>query len=157
MSTRAQLEIKLDSRPKGQRRRAEEPLRLLVLGDFSGSSQTAPTFRPLRAAIDDLDTVIGAVAPKVPIAAPDHGNPTAALAISALEQLHPDYLATTVPHLRELLELDLRLRDPRTEQQALAELDGLTARPEKTATPPTAAAVGGTRDESSDELLGRWL
>jgi hypothetical protein len=130
---------------------------VLVLGDFSGSSQTAPTFRSLRVAIDDFDAVIGAVAPKVPIAAPDHGNPTSALAISALEQLHPDYLATTVPHLRELLELDLRLRDPRTEQQALAELDTLTGRPEKAATPATAAAGGDKRDESSDQLLGRLL
>jgi type VI secretion system protein ImpC len=157
VSTRAQLEIKLDSRPKGQRRRAEEPLRVLVLGDFSGSLHTAPTFHAIRLAIDGVDAVVGAVAPVVPIAAPDHGNPTAGLTISALDQLHPDYLATTVPHLRELLELDLRLRDPRTEQRALTELNDLLGPAEKTGTPPTTAAVGGTRDESSDQLLGRLL
>jgi type VI secretion system protein ImpC len=156
VSTRAQLEIKLDSRPKGQRRRAEEPLRVLVLGEFSGSS-TAPTFHPLRLAIDAVDTAIGALAPLVPIAAPDGGNPTANLAISTLDQLHPDYLATTVPHLRELLELDQRLRDPRTEQQALAELDGLTRPAQETRTSATVTAGGGTRDESSDQLLGRLL
>ena len=157
MSTRAQLEIKLDSRPKGQRRRADKPLRVLVLGDFSGSLRTAPTFHAIRLAIDSIDAVVGAVAPVVPIAAPDHGNPTAGLTISALDQLHPDYLAATVPHLRELLELDLRLRDPRTEQQALTELDGLLGPAESTGAPPTPAAVAGTGDESSDQLLGRLL
>ena len=155
---RTQIEFGIGRRA-AKRRSAGEPLRVLVLGDFSGRSELPAALAPLRLEIDRFDAAIGALAPVVPIAA-DSGKPLAQIAITELAQLHPDHLAVTLPHLRELLELDRALRDPQTEKQALAALDSL-AGPSTAARAPAAAAGSVTgaekRDESSDELLGRLL
>jgi type VI secretion system protein ImpC len=158
MSMRTQIQFGLGNRAARQRSDGE-PLRVLVLGDFSGRSQSPAAFSPQRIEIDDFDAAIGALAPVVPIAAPDDGKPLAQIAITALAELHPDHLAATIPHLRELLELDRALRDPRTEKQALAALDSL---PGSGAKAPAAAETGAVigddrRDESNDQLLGRLL
>lgn len=161
MSMRTQIDLRIGSRAGTRQRSAGESLRVLVLGDFTGRSHPPATLSAQRIAIDDFDTAIGALAPVVPIAAPDEGKPLAQIAITAFGELHPDHLAVTIPHLRELLELDAALRDPRTEKQALATLDSL-AGPKATAVAPSAAAAGAVaggdnRSESSDQLLGRLL
>jgi type VI secretion system ImpC/EvpB family protein len=158
MNMRTQIEFGIGRRA-AQRRRAGKPLRVLVLGDFTGRSQLPAAFAPLRLEIDGFDAAMRALAPVVPIAA-DSGKPLAQIAITELAQLHPDHLSVTLPSLRELLELDRALRDPQTEKQALAELDSL-AGPGTTAQAPARAAGSMTgpenRDESSDQLLGRLL
>ena len=161
MSMRTQIDLKIGSRAGTRRRSAGDPLRVLVLGDFAGRSQPPAILSAQRLAIDDFDTLMGALAPVVPIAGPDDGKPLAQIAITAFGEFHPDHLAVTIPHLRELLELDRALRDPRTEKQALATLDSL-AGPKATAEAPSAAAAGAIAgadkgSESSDQLLGRLL
>ena len=153
---RTQIEFGLGNRA-ARRRSAGEPLRVLVLGDFTGRSQTPAALSARRVELDDFDAAIGALAPVVPIAT-DDGKPLARIAITELGYLHPDHLAVTVPHLRELLELDRALRDPRTEKQALAILDSVAGPSKTTQAPAAPAGTGGdNRDESSDELLGRLL
>ena len=156
---RTQIEIG-PGRRAARQRSAAEPLRVLVLGDFTGRSQPTSALSARRLEIDDFDTAIGALAPSVPIAAPDGDKPLAQFAITAFGQLHPDHLAVTLPHLRELLELDRALRDPRTEKQALATLDSFVG-PGTVAQAPAPAgstvAGGDKPDESSDQLLGRLL
>jgi type VI secretion system ImpC/EvpB family protein len=159
MSMRTQIDFRLGSRA-ARPRSAGEPLRVLVLADFTGRSQLPATLSARRIEIDEFDSAIGALAPVVPVAAPDDGKPLAQIAITTLAQLHPDHLAVTLPHLRELLELDGALRDPRTEKQALATLDSL-AGAATTARAPAATSANVTGedepDESSDQLLGRLL
>jgi type VI secretion system protein ImpC len=156
MSMRTQIEFGPGSRV-ARRRSAGEPLRVLVLGDFSGRSQPPATLSAKRIEIDDFDAAIDALAPVVPIAT-DDGKPLAQIAITAFAHLHPDHLAVTIPHLRELVELDRALRDPRTEKQALATLDSLAGPGATTQAPAASASTeGDQRDESTDQLLGRLL
>jgi type VI secretion system ImpC/EvpB family protein len=157
MSMRTQIDLRLGSRAARQRS-AGEPLRVLVLGDFTGRQQAPAALSALRIEIDAFDTAIAALVPVVPVGAADDGKPLAQIAITALGQLHPDHLVVTLPALRELLELDHALRDPRSQERALATLDSLAA-PDTPPKAPAAAAVSaaGKPVESSDELLGRLL
>ena len=153
---RTQIEVRIGSRAAGRQRSAGEPLRVLVLGDFAGRPQAPSTLSAQRLAIDDFDAAIGALAPRVPIAPANDGKPLAQIAITALGEFHPDHLAATIPHLRELLELDQALRDPQREKQALTTLDTLAGPGARPAAPP-APAGSEPRAESSDQLLGRLL
>ena len=150
----AELTFTLRSGTARRRRDAELP-RFLVLADLGGRTKGNRAFVPHRITIDKLDAVLAEVEPVLRIPSPADPNTAQGLPISSFDHFHPDYLVATVPHLRQLLELKLKLDKPATQEAALAELAaliGVTA--DDTAPPPPQPT---TRPSEDDEVFGRLL
>jgi type VI secretion system ImpC/EvpB family protein len=83
----------------GRRRQEDEPMRLLLLGDFSGAA--APERAPLAARpthqvdVDSFETILKRLRPRASTA---HG----VIEFSHLDDFHPDQLAARLPRFREL-------------------------------------------------------
>jgi type VI secretion system protein ImpC len=94
------IEFEFTTRSKGARgpRSGSDPMRLLVLGDFSGRGlnsvspeQPAISQRKLHPVdLDNLDQVLGRIAPEVALS-PGAG-PTTRVAFSGIDDFHPDTL-----------------------------------------------------------------
>lgn len=132
------------------------PMRILVLGDFSGRDRRAEdvhldlTQRPILAVdIDNFDTVLARVAPGLNLVGVGLEAPVE-LAFQTLEDFHPDALARQVAPLAQLLDARTRLSHSSTFAQAAAELPALAraAAP----VPPTA-----TTSEADADTLARLL
>ena len=113
------------------------PMRLLLLGDFSGRPAAdrpplagRPTYR-LDA--DTFDTVLERIAPVARVGDSE-------IEFSEIEHFHPDSLYTRLPVFAALRQMRQRLLDPAQFAQAAAEL-GVSAA--ATASAPAAAPVGG--------------
>jgi type VI secretion system protein ImpC len=87
--------------PAGRRREETTPLRLLLLGDFSGArvSERPPLVRrpTLRVDVDSLDDVIGRLRPTLTLSAGD-------IAFSRLADFHPDQLVARLEVFKALGE-----------------------------------------------------
>ena len=124
------------------------PMRLLVIGDFSGqpaAARPALASRPtLKVDIDNLDTVMGRLMPRALL-------PCGEVDFAELEDFHPDSLYARLDVFRALREMRQRLSDPARFAQAAAELgQGSTAAPG----PAPAAAAGSADTGLLAQLLG---
>jgi len=137
VTRRAELEVTLGRAAGGRRSAAAKPFRALVLAGFSGTAAPAPTLAARRVSATDFDAVLQEVAPSVSleIAGPPAVRET--LALTALEDFHPDRLLARVAALRA---------------PALA-----AAAPPTAAEAPRAPVAGGQAGESDADLLGRLL
>ena len=136
------------SRSTGPRIRNRGPLRLLVMGDFSGrpaAQRGALAGRPThRVDIDNLDEVLRRVAPQVAL-------PLGEVDFTSLDDFHPDRLFARLERFRALREMRQRLSDPARFVQAAAEWhQGPVAGPALARSPGVAAAGAG-------DLLARLL
>ena len=95
------------------------PMRLLVMGDFSGlpAAQKPPlASRPThRVDLDALDAVMQRLAPRLALPAGD-------LALAALDDFHPDALVRSLPAFGALRDIRQRLLDPAQFAHAAAQL-----------------------------------
>lgn len=105
--------------------RVGPPLRLLVMGDFSGRGARGEVdIGDLarrtchRIDFDNFDAVMQRLAPQVALAQGE------LLQFNELEDFHPDRLAQRVPALRHLNEMRNQLADPAQFAQAAAALQG---------------------------------
>lgn len=130
--------------PAGSAREADEPMRLLVMADFSGRP---PAERPplatrpiLRVDLDTLDAVIARLAPQIQ-------TPAGEVAIDSLDDFHPDALFQKLELFRALREA--RAQPPSANQESpLAALLG--------GGPKQGAAVQGkTEKQGLDALIHR--
>ena len=148
------MELNLSLGPTGARRTPHHgPMRLLVMGDFSGLTarpKAALAARPThRVDVDNLDTVMQRLAPRLQM-------PTGEVDFEGLDDFHPDALINRLDVFQVLRELRRRLVNPATFAQAAAELQQPGA-PASPAMPPapagklTAAAPG---DGLLSQLLG---
>jgi type VI secretion system ImpC/EvpB family protein len=96
------LEFDLAFGRPGRRRDDDEPMRMLVLGDFSGrpSSERPPLGnRPiLRVDMDTFDDVMRRIAPRAEL-------PTGEIAFERIDDFHPDHLFTRVEAFEALRRL----------------------------------------------------
>ena len=140
----------------------ERPMRILLLGDFSGRTgrsgepAEAPLAerRPLHADVDSFDAVLRRLQPRLRLEREETAMPPADLEFLELEDFHPDRLYDRLELFRELRHLRKRLQDPATFAQAAAELRA------ETAEAPTGAGdePGGSGEEDAatvERLLGR--
>ena len=96
MPARLEFDLRFN-RPEAPRRRREgNPMRLLLLGNFSGraawvadDAAAEPHWALHRVDIDNLDEVVRRIAPQVPSPA-SGGAPAAVLDIESLDDFHPD-------------------------------------------------------------------
>ena len=125
------------------------PMRLLLIGDFSGQPATARkplAERPtLQVDVDTLDSVMGRLRPRLLM-------PAAELGFAGLDDFHPDSLYARLGVFRALREMRQRLADTARFAQAAAELrQGVPVVPAPApAVTPAAAATAGTRDGGQD-------
>ena len=150
------MELNLSLGPTAARRTPHHgPMRLLVMGDFSGLTarpKAALAARPThRVDLDNLDTVMQRLAPLLQM-------PTGEVDFEGLDDFHPDALLNRLDVFQALRELRRRLVNPATFAQAAAELQqpGAPASPTIPANPaapaPTAPAAPG--DGLLSQLLG---
>jgi type VI secretion system protein ImpC len=132
MPGRLEFEFNL-GRPaaRGASERRQQPMRLLVMGDFSGhgaAERPALAMRPThRVDLDNLDAVMKRLAPRLRLAAGE-------LHFERLDDFHPDALYAR-------LDLFQALREARRKPPAAAGelLGNLLGKPAGAATPPPAA------------------
>ncbi len=103
--------------PASSRRGNDGPLRILVIGDFSGRRGSPDgARRPLSGRrllpvdVDTLETRLRDLAPEVCVAGEDGAATT--IALRGLDDFHPDQLARRIPLLDALRSLRGRLDDP---------------------------------------------
>ena len=126
------------------------PMRLLVIGDFSGqpaAARPALAQRPtLKVDVGNLDTVMQRLTPRALL-------PCGEVDFAELEDFHPDSLYARLDVFRALREMRQRLSDPARFAQAAAELgQGGAAVPNLA---PAAAAAAGSADAGLlAQLLG---
>ena len=128
------------------------PMRLLVMGDFSG--QPSATRKPLaeratqRVDVDNLDAVMGRLGPRLAL-------PAAALDFAGLDDFHPDTLYARLPVFSALRQMRQRLADPARFAQAAAELSqGTGAAP---SAGPMGAAPAAAPAAADTGLLAQLL
>ena len=113
------LSLSRQDRPRISHITDRGPMRLLVIGDFSGApSSQRPVLagRPSHAVdIDNFDDVMCRLAPRVLLPAGEVG-------FASLDDFHPDQLLARLPLFKALREMRQRLGDPARFAQAAAEL-----------------------------------
>ena len=130
------LEFDLGFGRSGRPRDETEPMRLLVLGDFSGKAATerAPlASRPApRVDIDNFDDVMRRLAPRVSV-------PAGEIRFEQIDDFHPDRLYAR-------LDLFTALREARTRPPASSDdlLGRLLGKPAESGAPPAASPGGLT-------------
>ena len=133
------LEFELGVRRASQRRDPDKPMRLLVLGDFSGNAAAARpplASRPtLRVDIDNFDALIKRLQPRVIL-------PAGEITFEQIDDFHPDRLSARLEVFKQLRHL--RANPPAADQAAeddvLRRLLGKPAEPEALSTGSPAAA-----------------
>lgn len=144
--------------PRATRREPDSPLRILVLGDFSGRNQPDDDLarRPVRRIdLDSFEAALRQSAASVAFAA-HAGQPAVPVSLETLDQFHPDELYTRLPLFQALRETRGRLQNPATFAAAAAELRQHAAPPAlpgQETTQPSAAADGDA--DTINRLLGR--
>jgi len=130
------LEFDLGFGRSGRPRDETEPMRLLVLGDFSGKAATerAPlASRPApRVDIDNLDDVMRRLAPRVSV-------PAGEIRFEQIDDFHPDRLYARLDLFKALREA--RTRPPASSDDLLGRLLG---KPAESGAPPAASPGGLT-------------
>jgi len=135
------------------------PMRLLVLGDFSG--KPAATRTPLaqrathRVDVDNIDDVLRRLATRLEFLAVGAANPAAEIDFSSLDDFHPDRLYAQVNLFRALRDMRARLQDPARFAAAAAELQQTAVLPAIAEAAPAQPAQAATAADL--DLLGSLL
>jgi type VI secretion system protein ImpC len=147
------------------RHRSDRPMRILLMGDFSGRhSRDAETpgdlasRAPVAVDIDSFDRALFRLAPRLELSPSAAGGIALAVEFRQLEDFHPDHLYTHLNLFQALREARARLQDPSTFAAAAAELQQVIA-PRLGRGGPAAAGEGaaGRRIEGDAATLARLL
>ena len=131
----------------------DTPLRIAVLGGFSGTVGDAAAGRAARVDVDNFDTVCSGFHAALRVA---DGAGEIELRFQHLDDFHPDRLLQKIPSLAHLTGLRARVANPTTADAAAAELRDLLGTDVAT---PTAAGIPSatTQTESASDLIARLL
>ncbi len=157
MSNRAALEVTLGSGAKGRRKQADEPLRVLLLGDFSGRREIDPELKPHRVSYETLDATIAALAPTATIVVDTPLSVHEELDISSIDDFHPDSLARSIGTFRTLKILGDRLGDPDTRDEALTQLAELSDPIIRETPGPKTTLADTPQAEAEGDMMERLL
>ncbi|MGZ8229806.1 MAG: type VI secretion system contractile sheath domain-containing protein [Burkholderiales bacterium] len=156
-----EFELTHPSRRMAVRPRAESPMRILVMGDFSGRANRGIENHadlgertPLSVDADDFERVMSRLSPRLHLAPGAAGGPAVDVELDQLDHLHPDGLYRRLPVFQALREMRRRLQNPETFSEAAAELRSELHRPgESKPEPPP----GAEPDEPDADTLARLL
>ena len=146
-------------------RDGDRPLRILIMGDFSGRGHRGLVAesdelarRPVVAVdIDNFDQVFARFAPTVNLPASCDSAASTVVNFQDLDDFHPDRLFERLDLFHSLRDLRRRLLDPATFEEAAAKLRTTSAdeaSEDSTAQPPQETTTGS---ESDGQTLSRLL
>ena len=110
---------------------ADIPLRILVLGNFSGQSVRGPMNRavpqdrqlhPIEVSRDNIEELPGKLGAQCTASVGKQSDQVVSLRFGRLSDFHPDSLLDKVPLLARLKELRVGLQHPTTYEKAAAEV-----------------------------------
>lgn len=116
-----------------RRGRQDEPLRILLMGDFSGRSQRESWETVAKLAdravlsidVDNFDAVLARLAPRLQLSLGTSPDTTPlSIDFQTLEDFHPDRLVRRLPLFQTWRQTRARLLDPATFAQTATELGG---------------------------------
>ncbi len=114
--------------PKAPRPTADCPMRILILGDFSGRANRGVENHadlakrtPTLVDVDNFDSVMSRVAPSLKLPAEQPGDAGVTIDLTQLDDFHPDALFQRLPMFQALREMRQRLQNPATFAEAAAE------------------------------------
>jgi len=119
------FDLDLGTPSRGSARRdAEDPLRLLVIGNFSGNMERKPgtQFPARRLDIDNFDAVMKAVNPALELSLPGLGDSRVRLAFASLDDFHPDAIFRECGIFSALREKRALLANPATFSSTAADM-----------------------------------
>lgn len=148
---------------------SDDPLRILILGSFSGGRSTLETTtraplrtRPfVRVDIDNFDDVLRRFSPRVQLGSDDANSVADVVEIQEMDDFRPERLGEKLSTLRPLIDLRRNLLNPSTFDQAAAQLrQQLMAQPVIPAgsvnKPPSSAATSMEDDAATlARILGQ--
>jgi type VI secretion system protein ImpC len=146
---------------EGSRSGQDHPMRILVMGDFSGRANRGVenaadlAGRPAVAVdVDNFDRVMHSFAPclHLPFATP--GRPGMTLEFKEIGDFHPDQLYRRLELFKVLREMRGRLHDPATFAQAARELRGDAVQPPSPGQVTDSANSGAGHASILEQLLG---
>lgn len=118
--------------PSAAAQSGKEPMRLLIVGDFSGRRRSAAersAVRPIAVDRDNLDDVIAKHAIQLDNLVAGEGVPPVTVEIGSLEDFHPDALFERLEIFASLRQMRRRLANPATFEAAAAEVRAWGQRP----------------------------
>jgi type VI secretion system protein ImpC len=157
--SRTGIEMNLTFAKRGQvaRKDPDQPLRVLVLGDFAGRAgrpgDVMVRVRPRRINPADIDAVLRAVAPQLELEL-GHGR-TLNLHFEQMEDFHPNELFERLDLFAPLRSLRRELKDPARAADALSRIRARAAAGASAATPVEVPARAP--DESGRDAVARLL
>jgi type VI secretion system protein ImpC len=165
MPGRIEFEFTTHTRTRHAAPAPSDPMRILVLGDFSGHGLRAtPAERPALPQrklhpvdLDTLDTVLQRIAPALTLES-DAGD-ALPVSFSGLEDFHPDTLLQRLPEFAELRAIRAQLPVPATRDAAAARLRTLLSlqSPATQSAAETKPGPAGSTDENDTSTLERLL
>jgi type VI secretion system protein ImpC len=172
MSGSIDFEFRFQPAAGGPRKRAQgEPLRILVLGDFSGRAGTDLSHgdqshgdlaarRAVPIDLDNFEAVMARLAPRLDLALDGADGGRVPWRGESLDDFHPDRLYRAAEIFGPAGRLRERLLDPASFAEAAAELKReagpLASEPQRDA-PAAPAAEAPAQDEDRDSMLDRLL
>jgi len=129
---RFEVGLTAGSQPEDESAESESPMRILILGDFSGQAGRQPERsnivkrRPIVVDRDNLDQVMAKLAVELHLGG-NAGDQGLSIRFRELEDFHPDRLYQQVGLFQALRDLRSRLSDPSTFTAASEELRGWSA------------------------------
>ncbi|MEO6741789.1 MAG: type VI secretion system contractile sheath large subunit, partial [Chthoniobacteraceae bacterium] len=129
----------------------DAPLRITVLGGFSGSAASS---RAAYVDVDNFDAVCAGFQAALRVA---DGGGEIELRFQHLDDFHPDRLLQKVPSLAKLVELRSRVADPSTADAAAAELRDFLGGSLAASSAESSPAPAAAQAESASDLIARLL
>jgi len=118
VAPKERVNIKYVSDTGGAKKSVELPLRMAILGDFTGRGDETPfeERKPIEVNKENFDDVLSAHNLKLDLAVKDKlsgregGELSVSVPVSSMKDFKPESIANNVPELRKLLELRTALK-----------------------------------------------
>lgn len=115
---KARINIKLDLHTGGLLKKAELPLKLMVMGDYSNGKETRPLSEREKININknNFNSVLAEFSPSLNLVventlAGDHSQEDISLNFNDMKDFEPEQVARQIPQLRAMLSMRNLLRD----------------------------------------------
>ena len=156
MPGRMEFEVNFSTATQGKQRRSETtPMRILLMGDFSGQNQPAPGFVLHKLDLDTLEPLLEKLAPRVELCIGKEQTEVVSIDFTSLDSFLPDDLFDRLPIFQHLKTLRSNLNNPDTFAQAAAQLAIPTV--QTTAEPAGATAAEKSSPKGDTDLLEQLI